>query len=113
MSTSTVGVIPVFTEADRMRKARELTGLDRAQFADLVGVSAKTVLNYETGATTRVKPLVRRAWAMATGVPASWLETGETPRSGDPIGGLLNPCAARDSNPEPSDYGPVLLASVA
>ena len=76
-----------------MRKAREITGLDRAQFAELVGISAKTVLNYETGATTRIKPLVRRAWAMATGVPASWLETGETPRSGDPIGGLLNECA--------------------
>ena len=112
MSAHTVGVIPVFSEADRMRKAREITGLDRAAFADLVGVSAKTVLNYETGATTRVKPLVRRAWALATGVPAVWLETGEAPPPGGPEEGLLNECAVRDSNPEPSDYGwatPTLL----
>jgi len=101
MSTNTVGVVPVFTEADRMRKARELTGLDRAHFADLVGVSAKTVLNYETGATTRIKPLVRRAWALATGVSVRWLQTGETPRPDDPAGGLLNPDAVR---------GPVCLA---
>lgn len=84
-------VIPVWTEADRLRKAREMTGLDRADFAELIGVSAKTVLNYENGSTTRVKPLVRRAWALATGVPSSWLETGEVPPDGAPHEGLLNP----------------------
>ena len=90
------GGVPVFTEADRLRKAREMTGLDRASFADLIGVSAKTVLNYETGATTRVKPLVRRAWALATGVPAVWLETGQTPAPGDGGDeGLLNPSGKR------------------
>lgn len=89
MSTNAAGVIPVFTEADRLRKARELTGLNRADFAEVVGVSTGTVANYETGSTTRVKPLVRRAWAMATGVPALWLETGEAPPSGGPDEGLL------------------------
>ena len=95
MTAETRGGVPVFTEADRLRKAREQTGLDRASFADLIGVSAKTVLNYETGATTRVKPLVRRAWAMATGVPAVWLETGQTPPPGGGDEGLLNPSGKR------------------
>lgn len=91
MDTNRDQVIPAWTEADRLRKARELTGMDRAAFAECIGVSAKTVLNYETGATTRVKPLVRRAWAMATGVPAFWLETGCRPPAGMADGGLLAP----------------------
>lgn len=89
MATNTAWVVPAFNEADRLRKARELTGLNRAQFAEVVGVSEKTVLNYERGATSRIKPLVRRAWALATGVPAVWLETGEAPGPDGPDEGLL------------------------
>ena len=37
------GVIPEFTLGDRLRKARELTGLSIRRFADEIGVSHTTV----------------------------------------------------------------------
>lgn len=77
--------------------------LDQQEFADLLGMTRGTVRNYESGVTTRRKPIYMRAWALATGVPIEWLETGQDPRPVGPDGGLDEECAARDSNPEPSD----------
>ena len=83
-----VGVIPQFTVGDRLRKARELTGLEQGPFAEQIGVSRNTVGNYESGHTTRVKPIVLKAWSLRTGVPVEWLETGaENPRPAGPDGG--------------------------
>lgn len=96
-----MGVIPQFTVGDRLRKARELTGMDRNEFADRIGVSRNTIGNYES---ERVAPrrIVLNAWALATGVPLAWLQTGETPRPVDPDGGSrLLP--RLDSNQQPSD----------
>lgn len=70
------GIVPEFTTADRLRKARETLGLDQEAFANALGVSRNTVGNYELGKTTSRRKIVMRAWAMATGVPLSWLETG-------------------------------------
>lgn len=86
MTQQTVGVIPEFGTGDRLRKARELTGLDQGPFAATLGISRGTVSNYERGLTESYKPIVMRAWAMATGVPIEWLETGLTPGDG-PRGG--------------------------
>lgn len=83
-------VIPEFTMADRLRKARESTGLDRQAFAEQLGVSRNTVTSAESG-KRRPMPLVLRAWADYTGVPAEWIQTG-----------LYTP---RDSNPEPAGLG--------
>lgn len=69
-------VIPKFTSGDRLRKARELTGMDQETFAELLGVSRGTVSNYERSRTMRRHAIVLRAWAMATGVPLYWLEGG-------------------------------------
>ena|SRR5665647_1187241 len=101
-----VGVIPEFTVGDRLRKAREHIGMDQIPFADELGVSRGTVSNYESGATTHLKPIVVRAWALRTGVPAEWLLTGTTnPRPGDPDGGEMITAqrAREDSNLQPSD----------
>lgn len=76
--------IPTFTIGDRLRKARETTGLDQATFAAEIGVSRQTVSNAET---EHVRPLhiTLLAWAARTGVPLAWLETGELPaRPGHP-----------------------------
>ena len=70
--TQQLGVVPQFSRADRLRKAREITGLDQGQFASRAGFSRQTVSNYESG-------LYLRAWAEATGVDLHWLETGEAP----------------------------------
>ena len=83
-STETNGSIPEFTIGDRLRKARERTGLEQEPFADEIGVSRGTIRNYETGATRHLKPIVLRAWALRTGVPLSWIETGVAPTTNGP-----------------------------
>jgi len=72
------GVIPEFTIGDRLRKARQLTGLEQAEFAAEVGISRGTVRNYELEAVKPRRPVLV-AWAFRTGVPLAWLETGARP----------------------------------
>lgn len=113
MSTQPSGVVPQWTIADRLRKAREVTGMDQRQFADHIGISRNTVTNYETGKTTRFSRPMLAAWAMATGVRLDWLEGNEGPNSGpgtkqgppsgEPEGGPT--CAMSDSNAQPAVLG--------
>jgi len=88
MTEQTSGTVPVFTVGDRLRKARELTGLDQEAFAVEIGASRGTISNYERSTTEHRKPIVMRAWALATGVPLTWLETGvgepPSPHDGQP-----------------------------
>lgn len=103
MSTQPTGVIPTWTQGERLRKARETAGYEQGEFAELIGVSRGTVSNYERDNGT-AKKIVLRAWSMATGVPLAWLETGEAPRpDGDPDGGLRGQRTRRYSKPQPSD----------
>jgi transcriptional regulator with XRE-family HTH domain len=69
------GMVPHFTQGDRLRKARSLTGLNTREFAALLGVSHGTITNAERDARA-VRPITLNAWAFATGVSRSWLETG-------------------------------------
>lgn len=70
------GTVPRYTQADRLRKAREVTGLDQGQFAAAIGISRASVANYEHG--RRVPgPLYVRAWAEVSGVDEVWLKTGD------------------------------------
>jgi transcriptional regulator with XRE-family HTH domain len=78
MTVTTIGVIPQFSVGDRLRKARELTGLDQGQFADEIGVSRGTIYNYENG-RSQPKKVVLLAWQMRTGVPIEWLMHGIDP----------------------------------
>lgn len=55
MTTSVAGIVPEWTTGDRLRKARELTGLERSEFARELGISRNTVTNYEHG---KVEPRV-------------------------------------------------------
>lgn len=84
-------ITPTWTLGDRLRKARELTGMDQAEFAEAVGISRNTVNNYEKG-HTRPRLLELRAWASISGVDIRWLSPDQVVR------------ARRDSNPRPSDY---------
>lgn len=70
--------MPGFTLQDRLRKAREYAGLDQQQLADRMGVSRGTVGNAEHG-KVKVRAITIRAWALACGVDATWLEHGTTP----------------------------------
>ena len=90
--------IPAWTLQDRLRKAREHVGLNQAELAEITGISGRSVSMYEKGHSAPRRPQLL-AWAMATGVPREWLETGE--------------CPPWDSNPEPADYGAGRLALAA
>lgn len=91
------GRVPEFTLGDRLRKARELTGLTIRQFAEQIGVSHGTITNAE-GDLRRVRPITIKAYAMRTGVSVEWLETGRRPQSPDngPEGGTTSGHARTD-----------------
>lgn len=83
MRTQTVtGIVPEFQLHDRLRKAREITGLTQVEFAEKIGLAAATVGNAESG---RKKPHRNniKLWALATGVSYEWLLSGETPAPSD------------------------------
>lgn len=87
MTTEQAGVVPEWTLQDRLRKARELTGLSQGQFAERLGVSRNTVGSAESGAV-EVRRITLNAWAMATGVSIEWLMTGEGSPTPGPGRGL-------------------------
>jgi transcriptional regulator with XRE-family HTH domain len=94
-----VGTIPTFTLADRLKKAREVTGLEQGEFAERAGMARTTVLNYERGHTTP-RAIYLRAWAEVSGVDLHWLETGMAPSEDEAdISSRL-----RESNSRPSHY---------
>ncbi|WP_082156361.1 helix-turn-helix domain-containing protein [Cellulomonas sp. A375-1] len=94
------GVVPQWTIGDRLRKAREAAGVSTAEFAEAIGVSRNTVTNYERG-HVEPRPGALRLWALRTGVPLAWLQTGENPRPVTPDGGDGLP--RLDSNQQPFD----------
>ena len=69
---------PQWTMSDRMWKARKDAGLTAAEIAEVIGISRKSVTNYETGTTKPLKPILR-AWAEVTGTYVEWLEDGVAP----------------------------------
>jgi len=80
-------LIPEWTLGDRLRKARMMTGMTVAEFAERIGVSDRTINNAE-GDRRTVRKITLNAWALATGVSARWLATGEgQPTTTPPNGG--------------------------
>lgn len=71
MSTTTH--IPELTLARRLYLARDELGLNQAEFAARIGVSRRSVVNYESGHTHPSRPVLL-SWALATGVPLEWFE---------------------------------------
>ena len=78
-----------FTIGERLQRARDFAGLDQQQLADRIGASRNTISNYENGTTKKLKAIYLKAWALATGVPLEWIETGRTPASGGGNGGAI------------------------
>ena len=68
---------------DRLRATREAAGLDQRGLAEATGISAKSIYNYENGAT-RPRRLQIEAWARTTGYDAQWLETGHAESATEP-----------------------------
>jgi transcriptional regulator with XRE-family HTH domain len=99
--------LPTWTLGDRLRKARELTGLQQKDFADALGVTRNTVGNYESDKTTTPQRTVLRAWASLCEVPYEWL-TGDGLTRGPDEGMRARQSLPRtDSNRQSADYLPL------
>jgi transcriptional regulator with XRE-family HTH domain len=80
------GTTPDWTLPDRLRKAREVSGLSQTQLGEATGLSRRSIAGYEGGEREpRRHHLI--AWALATGVSLDWL------------------CPRQDSNLQPTDLG--------
>lgn len=78
--------------ADRLRKSLRHNNIGVQEMADYLGVGRNTVGRYVNGHGSPDRRTLL-LWAMRTGVPIEWLETGEA--HGDPRGG----------GPKSTDYG--------
>lgn len=74
--------IPEFQLGDRMGLALRNTGHSVQDAADYYGCSRNTIGNW---INNRVRPSLAdlRLWAMWTGVPLAWLQTGARPDPSD------------------------------
>lgn len=72
-----VGNVPDWTLADRLRKAREVAGLNTIELASELGISRHSISNYERGKYAPSRPVVQ-VWALRTGVDLEWLTYGRT-----------------------------------
>lgn len=105
-----VGRVPEIAVHHRLRIARETAELSQQGLADAIGISRQSVSNAESG-STKPRKITMNAWALVTGVPVSWIETGHSPSAGPegPDGG--DGCPHQGSNLGPADYQSVSLAS--
>lgn len=76
-----VGEIPEWSLGDRLRKARETRRMSQSELGEALGMTRVTVGRYETDVREPPRSVLM-AWAMATGVPFAWIETGEAPSPG-------------------------------
>mgnify|MGYP003582546071 CR=1 FL=1 len=91
-----------FDKADRMRRALRVSDIAVGEMADYLQVSRNTVTAWING---RNEPRRRdlAAFALRTGFPVAWLETGEAPHDGGaPDGGITSHLG--ESNSRPNHY---------
>jgi transcriptional regulator with XRE-family HTH domain len=72
-----------FVVGDRLRKAREHSGLDQQTFAAELGVSRDLIRKAERSANPP-KQHILMAWAMRTGVSVEWLKGSAPPPDDTP-----------------------------
>lgn len=83
-----------------MRKSLTFAGMGVGEMSEYLGVTRETVSRWMNGKNPVGRQSLR-LWALRTGVPFEWLETGNAPSPhGD---GACPQCAIRDLNPEPAD----------
>lgn len=66
------------TVADRLKRSLRYAKLRNYDMADYLEVHRNTVTFWLSG-RSRMLPVIMRVWADRTGVPLSWLQTGEWP----------------------------------
>ena len=76
--------MPVWTLADRLRKAREHAKLSQSELADTIGISRPSVSVYESGHRPPPKPVLI-TWAIVCQVDLDWLAGPQYAPAGQPI----------------------------
>lgn len=76
-----------FGLGDRLAKALSVASVTSIEMADYLGVSSNTIGNYTSGRTVPKKQTLR-LWAMRTGAPLEWIETGVIPDDNAPDTGF-------------------------
>ena len=99
MSVQIAGVVPQLTMGWRLKMALGQVDMTVQQMAAELGVSRQTATSYVTDRATPKRAYLVM-WALRTGVPLSWLETGIAPVETDGDDGSYT---TRALNPEPSD----------
>ncbi|WP_181723249.1 helix-turn-helix domain-containing protein [Nocardia gipuzkoensis] len=82
-----VKMIPAWEFSDRLRKARQTTGLDQKAFAENLGVTPGSYAGWESGRSKpRDQVAVARRVELLTNIPATWVLGlyEETPRPEGP-----------------------------
>lgn len=69
-----------FTLGDRLAKALAVANVSNNEMADNLEVSRTTISNWIHGRAP-IKRLYVKEWALRTGVPVEWIETGHIPHS--------------------------------
>ena len=85
-------------QGDWLKKSLDVSGATAAEIAELIDVSIRTMTNY-LGGHTRPNDRKLAKWAMRTGVPLSYLQTGILPEGPEGNGSRLG-----ESNSRPSHY---------
>lgn len=73
--------VPQFTKGDRLAKALDFAGMSVADMADYLVLTRNTIGNY-ISMRTKIPGPALKLWAMRTGVPVEWIETGMIPQGG-------------------------------
>ena len=104
-AASSASHIPEWTVGERLRKAREDSGLSQEDLGREISVSKRQIVYYENNSKTP-KHGEFLLWQMITRVPAEWLKTGaEQSNNIDPDNGSH----LGESNSGPSHYNVVPL----
>lgn len=77
------GAVPKIEVRHRLRIAREFADLDQEALAARSGIARATISNAENGQGSPRRTTVN-AWALACGVPVSWILGDEAPMSRPP-----------------------------
>lgn len=108
------GHIPERTIGRRLRDAREDTGMSQTEFAETTGLSRRTISRCEQASDpAEIKRPTLLAWAFATNVPLTWLQTGAVPQPTDGGGGIQAGYAQDDGYEVDAPFLPVLLLDAA
>jgi transcriptional regulator with XRE-family HTH domain len=93
------GNVPTWTFGDKIRKARDISGLGQREFAEQIGITASSLAAYETGRSNPRfgdAPTLAKKIQVLVGIPYEWFLVDDSPA---PDGDNSGPRRARTDDP--------------